>query len=106
MTNHSKRVWIGLAEVRPNEVNEMFGDAVAAFVNVLALADEGTEYHRLVTRALDEHGFGVLSIENVEELSERVDRAGVSDEILKLASLVSLVHPVQFDEFHSFSAEE
>lgn len=106
MGDVSRQPWIALIEVRPEPGNDFFEGAPGAYVSVLVLARNATEYRRLVTEAFDEIGLTVYGLEDVEPLTERRRKAGpdgdVADDLLALARRLSPSLPVAYDSFYVY----
>jgi len=100
--HQSKLKWIGLINVKPRPGNSALGNALGAFVASIALADGPEEYGRKVTEALNEYGFDVVQIEDVELFEDRVQKHSVTPDILELAAAVTQENPVALADFHSY----
>jgi hypothetical protein len=105
MKRFGREVWIGLAGVRPRPGNEIFGRRAGAYVNVVALADTLDDPRRVVTSHFDQLRFDVTEIEDLEPLEQRLDRHGVSEEILDLVTELSRATVVVNHVFHTYETE-
>jgi len=95
-------VWIGTAGVVPRNGCDLLSADKGAYTNVLTLARSEEEYRAKLTGALNYYGLELISLENVEPLSLRVDPAA---EILTIAR--ELGHDnnpqhIRFATFHTF----
>jgi hypothetical protein len=106
MKRFGREVWIGLANVRPRPGNEIFDDAPGAYVNFVALADTLDDARRAVTSHFDDLRFDVREIDDLEPPDERLDRRGVSDEMLDLVTELSRSTLVVNHLFHIYETEE
>jgi hypothetical protein len=98
--------WIGLARVKPRPGNDDLGEAVGAFVGVIALAKGIEDYDQKVTDALNEEGFEVLEIEDIQTLEERRQAHSFSPELLQRAESVNENNPVAIGTFHCYVKTE
>ena len=82
--------WIALAEVKDkNSVEEVLGDNVIGFVNILILAIDEAEARSLILKEVNELNLELLNLESLEVLSERLSKTDVDEEILSLANEIS-----------------
>ena len=80
--------------------------AKGAYVNVLALASDQLEFEELATKAFGELGFEVLSMEDVNLLSQLKKEGREFDrELIDLELEISKDEPIQFDEFQAYVTE-
>lgn len=99
-------IWIGLADVMPQEGNDVFGDSKGAFVNVVALASSKSEFCDLVQNELAKAGFVALTIEDVEPLLDRLSMYTVSEDLLALSRQLDAAGDIRFGTFHSYREDE
>jgi hypothetical protein len=107
-----KRTWIGLAHVKPWPGNNMLEGAIGAFVNVLALAVDTSDFISVATDRLNDYEFYVVGIEDVqvfeerlEECEKRPDGCYVDSEIVELAACLSVDEPVSLSTFDAYENE-
>jgi hypothetical protein len=101
----SRPIWQGLIHIRPEEVGpDLLDGASAAYVNVLGLAYDASEYRERVVAQLLSDRLVVTEWQDVSafdpedrELDERLEEARdrLSDE-----------WPVQYGTFHTYSHED
>lgn len=77
-----------------------------AFVNVLATANNATEFRQRVEAAFQDLGFSVVELEDVELLSHRRRAFQVPAPIEKLARDARRTRKVQFDAFYTWTRED
>jgi len=97
-------VWIGLVEVRPERGNDLLGDALGAYVNVLSKVRGESEYKRFVTDALSANRFRIVAISDAEPLALRREKHAVDKELKALASEVQSVGDVRCGEFFTYAS--
>jgi hypothetical protein len=85
----------------PRKGNQLLGNAMAAYVNVLAMANGKDDYLEQVTQALDNLGFDLDGLEDLEPLADRRARFSVDQDLLDLAKQSELSGLVKFGTFHS-----
>lgn len=95
-------IWIGLPHVRPNQGNTLLDGAVGAYVPTLALASSIEDYVDKVTTFLDEYGFCVLEILDVELFDERMKRCEVDPGLRTLVGSLGSDAPVAFYVFNTY----
>lgn len=98
----SKEVWIGLALVKQPKRNGALGDADRAYVNVLALAINGSDFRAQVREALKELRLTLIKLEDAETMKSRLSKHSVHRDLRNLAEEVELRGSPQFDIFQSF----
>jgi hypothetical protein len=98
----SKQKWIGLARVEPRPKNDALGKATGAFVASIALAGNSEDFVRKTTEALNNLGFDVLEIEDIELFENRAQRHAIAPDVLRLAEVVNEEMPVALAAFHSY----
>jgi hypothetical protein len=97
--------WIGLAHVRPQEQTDLLDGALGAYVWVVAMAADEGNFVSIATDALQETGFDVIEIDDVEPWAVRVTRAEVGEEISEVVASLTLENPVGFGPFDCYDAE-
>lgn len=98
----ARELWIGLVSVVPTKDCDVLEGAVGAYVNVLALASDASEYADLVEKALAKLHIIVDEIEVVEPFAERRSCGNPDPAVVDMAMSISGSEPVQFGTFHSF----
>lgn len=102
----TKTLWIGLVGLRPREGNDTLGDACGAFVRLLAMAADESDYVREITKTLDEFQFDFDEVSGVETYSEFVSREGVDTDLAEVAHKVSSDGYSRFSEFFLYDADD
>lgn len=97
-----KTTWIGLIEVVPREGSDFLGSAEGAFVNVVALASNASDYRESVERAVNELGLDLVDVEDAEPLSNRLKKWTVDEEIRDMAETVKRLGSVAFGTFDTY----
>lgn len=97
-------IWIGLAQVSSRPDNGLLGSAKGAYVNVLALATNPTDFTNKVKKAIMNLGLDFVQIEDVEPFSERSENYEMTDIIINLAMDVSKSKEIRFGNFHTFDS--
>lgn len=80
-----KEVWIGLIGVVALRDGLLPVNCQGAYVNGLALVTGIEEYEKVAREQLEENGFQVLSIEDVEKFGERIKAFQVEKALLEMA---------------------
>lgn len=101
----SKEVWIGQALVKQPKRNGALGDADRAYVNVLALARNGSDLRAQVREALNELGLTLIKVEDAETMKARLSKHSVHKDLHNLAGEVELTGSPQFDVFQTFDLD-
>src|SRR5207249_2158345 len=96
--------WIGLAHVKPKPGNDTLSGALEAYVAAIALAKDSTQFSEKVTTLLNEYGFDVLRIEDIELLKRRIQKFQVAADLTKLAEDLTPENPVALGTLHSYKA--
>ena len=96
------QMWIGLVNVRPKAGNAALGNALGAFVASIALAKGPGDYGQKVTEVLNQYGFDIVHIDDVELFEDRMHKHLVTPNILQLAAGVTQENPVALADFHSY----
>lgn len=102
----ARQVWIGMVQVEPHEGNNVLEGAVGAFVNVLAIAEDETEWRERTRGALEEIGLDLKTAEDVEPFWAREHRANPNNTLREEAEQVRLTGEVRFGSFQAFDAPE
>jgi hypothetical protein len=85
--------------------NDLLGNSRGAFVAALALADGVESFDSMVCGHLEEMGFVVEEILDIEPLAVRKTHKKLDDGILELVKMLSKDSPVQLHVFHAFADE-
>ena len=80
----------------------MLNGAVGAFVNVIGLAESCTSFVSLAKHKLSDMEFEVINVNDVELVSDRLQRNDLVDELLDLVNNLCDENPILFDEFHAY----
>ena len=101
----SKEIWIGLALVKQPLRNGPLGDADQAYVNVLALAIDGSDLRAQIREALKQLGLTLINLKDAETLKARLSKHSVHGDLRNLAEEVELTGALQFDTFQTFDVD-
>lgn len=95
-------VWTAAYEVlTTDKVEEDDGDAYGAFVNVVAVASSSTHFRELATAALEEDGYQILGMEDLQEID--LHNSGWPDDELELVMKdLSADNPVSYGRFNTY----
>jgi hypothetical protein len=77
-----------------------------AYVQVLALVSSQDEYRAEIQHALDEMGFDLVELEDVELLSRRLRQWSVDELLLAKAREVEATGFPRFGSFHTWISDE
>jgi hypothetical protein len=99
-------VWIALAEVEQRPGTGLLLDRNCAYTNVLALAQDRAGFVTAVKAFLDGVGFDLISMEDEEPLSDRMERFTVAEEIRQLAEEVAAGLGPRWGTFYTWTAED
>ena len=92
--------WIGLLEI------QSAADGVGAFCTSVAWARNPRDFEHLAHVELERLGYKLISIEEVELYSARIQSFEVSEECRTLAESVCSEVPIQFCRFHTYTGDE
>jgi hypothetical protein len=101
-TRSRPAIWKGLVGVTQRDGVSFLRDAQGGYVNVVASANDITEFVQKVTAALDELGFDLIDIDEAEILPVSLSKANLSDEIRAMANTVRKNNSVAFGTFYLF----
>ncbi len=97
------KLWIGLAEVRQKIGKTPLGNInKGACVNVVGLASDRSDFSKCAKRAFSKIEFDMIDLEDVEELSERVNTHGVAASLRELAHEAEIDGQLKFGTFHTY----
>ena len=98
----SKKVWIGLALVTQPTRDGALGDADRAYVNVLALAVDESDFHAQIRDALNELDLTLMKLEDAETMEGRLSKHHVHKDLLRMAEELKRTGSPEFDTFQTF----
>lgn len=98
----SKTLWIGLGNVVAARDGQALATGEEAYVHLIGLGEDERDFLQLVDLTLREMGLRMLSLDEVDRLSDRQQHGHISDDLLKIATTVSEARPLAFGTFHSF----
>lgn len=102
-----KSVWIGLVTVTPKRGNKFFEEETkGAFVNILAWADSKSTFKSEVKHALDDYHLNFVEMEDVEQLSIRLEKHNVDSRLTDLSVEVESTGKVRFGTFHYYENDD
>ena len=102
----NKTVWIGLAEVEPQNGTDILGEnSKGAYVNVLALANNRESFRRQIKKACCELDLKLIRLEDCELFEIRIKKGNVDKEIVKKAKEVREMLQVRFATFHTWAED-
>jgi hypothetical protein len=99
MTGAAKQPWVGLIGLKPRPGNEILGSAQGAYVYMLALATDERDFRKAVLVSLEEFGFGLEEMDEVEPFSAKLLRGNVDDYLVERASKVAQDGKTRYGEF-------
>lgn len=99
-------MWIGLVGVASPPESDFLEGAKGAYVNVVTLASDVTDYANRVKEALGELGLDLIEIEDSESLSRRMSKWTVDEEIMMMAKTARRTGSVTFGTFYAYEDEE
>ena len=98
-------IWIGTAHVTPRPGNDLLEGAAGAFVPIVALAEDMTEFVSMITTLLDSYEFEVVEVEDIQRFEERLSTSSVEDDIRELADGLTPSEPIGMDTFQAYDSE-
>jgi hypothetical protein len=98
----SAKVWIGLALVTQPTRGGALGEADRAYVNVLALAVDESDFRVQIRIALNELDLILIKLEDLETMEVRLSEHHVHKDLRRLAEEVKRTGSPQFDIFQTF----
>ncbi len=98
-------VWIGLAHVKPVEGNNVFDNAIGAFVNILALSSDAISFKEQVLSSMVDLRLVLVELSEVDLLSNRIEKGELEDSIIQLGNQVANTGSIQFGIFHTYVSE-
>jgi len=100
-------IYIGLVEIRPAAGGSLLGQkAEGAFTTVVALADNISDFKRVVGSALTDLELELVSVDEVDDYWDRLRKFEVEQKTRDMAASLSIEHPVLFREFYTFNFED
>jgi len=96
-------IWIGLAQVSSRPGNGLLEGAKGAYVNVLAIANNASDFTDKVKKAVTDLGLDFVLVEDVEPFSERSENYEINESIINLAIEVNETKELRFGSFHTFN---
>jgi hypothetical protein len=97
------KLWVGLAELDQKCGEIPLGSPnKAACVNVIGLAFSPSDFSRRAERALSEADFNMVSLEDVEAFTDRVNAHEVHARLRELAREAEEDGQVKFGTFHTY----
>lgn len=100
-----KRIWIGLAHVKPRPRNDQLDGAGGAFVPAVALAVDESEFATVVATFLNAYEFDVITVEDIETLDRRRQHSDIENEVVELAAKLTLDNPIALSAFEAYERE-
>lgn len=103
----SKRLWIGLVEVRPLEDCEVLDDAKGAFVNIVTWASNASEVRQKAELVFGGLRLFVAGIENAEPVEVRREREGDFEESIEdiISRAENNPNAMIYSTFHLFERD-
>lgn len=98
----SNEVWIGMVHVRTTPSSVVLADSSGGWVNVLAWAQSPDEYRSQIFHAVAYYGLELRSIEDIEPLRLRLEKASVEPLLDQRAKEVEVTRMVRFGTFHTY----
>lgn len=98
----NRRAWMGIVDLRSGPGYDIFEGAPGAYANVLCLAHDEAQYHRMVREAFRDMNLQVQGIVDVK----RVERPILDEELQTLVGELSEASPVVYDTFYIYESEE
>ena len=96
-------IWIGLANVKIDRARSGIADADYAYVTVLGLAKDTSDFEEKVAQVLSLQYFKLLELEEMEKFTERIQKCKVERSILDLAKdLINGDTEVKLSTFHTY----
>ena len=97
-----KVLWIGVVNVLPMIEGLLKGKNLGAYTNVIGLAKSQSKFHIMVMNKLEEIGFKLLSLEEVEKLEDRKKNYEITDEIRDMENGICNENIVQYGTFYTY----
>lgn len=101
-----QQVWIGLAELQQKPGAGVLLDRNFAYAQVLTWASSEAEHRKLARRYVDELGFDLLRMGEVDSLSERLELYSVEQDLLAKANFVETTGQPAIGPLHTWIAED
>ena len=102
MSLKKKQLWIGYAHVKEPDRHVMLGDDDEAFVNVIALAVNKSDFRGQVKKAVESLDLVLLQLKKAETLELRLSKHSIHKDLSKLAKRVERSGDPAFDVFATF----
>jgi hypothetical protein len=97
--------WIGLAEVRPTDGNNILKKGYAASVPIVGDATNPHAFWDLARQTLATLKLTLIKIDDLEQLSARRLRHRLSDDLERAVAELSTEMPLALGSFHAFKGE-
>lgn len=105
--NREREPWIGLVHLKPIRKPNILGPGhKGAYVNVVVLAADAAQFRAAVENAVWHDGLYVVETDDVEPVEIYRRDGRINEDIEALISILSDVHPVQFDIFDVYSEDD
>ena len=96
------QLWIGYAHVRQTDRNSLLGDDDEAFVNVIALAVNKSDFRRQVKKAVECLDLSLYQLKQAETLQLRLSKHSIHKDLSRLAKRAERSGEPEFDVFATF----
>ena len=93
-------LWRSLIGIKQRPGVTFLGNAIGAYTNVVASADDIPHFRSKVENALDELGLDLIEIEDIHPIAQEVESDRLPDEIARMIQTVNEVDSVAFGTFY------
>jgi len=95
-----KTLWRSLIGIKQRPGGTFLGNAMGAYTNVVASADDIQHFRLKVENALDELGLELIEIEDIHPIPQSVESDRWPPEIAKMIQTVKEIDSVAFGTFY------
>lgn len=98
----SDPTWTGLAHVMPGDGDDLLEGARGAFANAVGAAASPAEFETRLRNLVASLGLELVEIDDLELMSERASKEGLSDELRELSSRAEATGNISLGSFHTY----
>lgn len=106
MYSSTEEVWVATLEVVPMPGNTSLGDALGAFVTVMAMASSPRDFRRKLYEYMESAKFDILDIRDAEPLELREEFVDLDNELKFVKAAVSRTREAAAGPYNAFAEDD